>query len=80
MKELQAQVIQTPEQQAWLAKLLVYVFSIEYKAGTENQEVDGLSRAFLTITLIISSWIPILQQELQHLTLIDEFTLVELKT
>ena len=61
LKELQAQVIQTPEQQAWLAKLLGYDFSIEYKAGIENQGANGLSRAFLSITSITSSWIPILQ-------------------
>ena len=56
-----------------------YDFSIEYKAGIENQGANSLSRAFLSITSITSSWIPILQQELQHLTPIDEFTVVELK-
>ena len=36
LKELHAQVIQTPEQHNWLAKLLGYDFTIEYKAGREN--------------------------------------------
>ena len=80
MKELQSQVIQTPEQQAWLAKLLGYDFPIEYKAGTDNQGADGLSRAFMSITALTSSWIPILQQELQHLKPFDEFIAAELKT
>ena len=65
LKELQAQTIQTPEQQAWLTKLLSYDFSIEYKIGKENQRVDVLSRAFLTLTLVTSSWIHTLQQEFQ---------------
>ncbi|XP_025628555.1 uncharacterized protein [Arachis hypogaea] len=46
LKELQAQTIQTPEQQTWLAKLLGYDFEIEYKKGSDNQGADGLSRQF----------------------------------
>jgi len=79
LKELQSQVIQTSEQRAWLAKLLGYDFSIEYKVGTDNQGADGLSRAFLSITALTSSWIPILQQELQHLKPLNEFIVAELK-
>lgn len=44
LKELLTQVIQTPEQQKFLHKLLGYQFSIEYKAGTSNAAADALSR------------------------------------
>jgi len=52
LKEMQAQTIQTPEQQAWLAKLLGYNFVIEYKKGCENQGADSLSRALMSLTTI----------------------------
>ena len=38
------QVIQTPEQQYYLAKLLGYQYSIVYKLGKENCATDALSR------------------------------------
>ncbi|XP_060675813.1 uncharacterized protein LOC132805069 [Ziziphus jujuba] len=44
LRELLTQVIQTPEQQHYLWKLLGYHFSIEYKVGTENSAADALSR------------------------------------
>ena len=37
-------VIQTPEQQKYLAKLLGYQDSIVYKLGKENRVPDALSR------------------------------------
>ena len=37
-------MIQTPEQQQFLQKLLGFQFSIEYKAGKHNTVTDALSR------------------------------------
>ncbi|XP_062075982.1 uncharacterized protein LOC133780122 [Humulus lupulus] len=44
LKELLTQVIQTPEQQQFLHKLMGYQFSIEYKMGKQNSAADALSR------------------------------------
>jgi hypothetical protein len=38
------QVIQTPEQQFYLAKLLGYSYEIVYKPGAQNRVADALSR------------------------------------
>jgi hypothetical protein len=46
LKELLTQVIQTPEQQFYLSKLLGYHYDIEYKTGKTNIVPDALSRAF----------------------------------
>lgn len=46
IRELLSQTIQTPDQQRFLAKLLGYDFTIEYKSGKENVVADALSRAF----------------------------------
>jgi len=80
LKELQALTIQMPKQKAWLAKLLGYDFSIEYRTEKENQGANDLSRAFLTLNSVISLWIPTLQQELQHLRPINEFSETELRS
>ncbi|XP_043725460.1 uncharacterized protein LOC122672017 [Telopea speciosissima] len=45
LKDLNDQVIQTPEQQRWLSKLLGYVFDISYKPGRDNVVADALSRS-----------------------------------
>jgi hypothetical protein len=45
LKELLTQVIQTPEQQHYLSKLLGYHYEIQYKPGTTNVVADALSRA-----------------------------------
>ncbi|WVZ24397.1 hypothetical protein V8G54_002941 [Vigna mungo] len=44
LKELMSQIIQTPEQQIFLSKLLGFDYSIQYKAGKLNVVVDALSR------------------------------------
>ncbi|KAL9450635.1 hypothetical protein AB3S75_012375 [Citrus x aurantiifolia] len=44
IKELFHQVIQTPEQQAYVRKLLGFHFRIEYKPGSSNKVADALSR------------------------------------
>lgn len=44
LKELMSQVAQTPEQQTYLAKLLGYDYSIQYKVGKSNLVADALSR------------------------------------
>ncbi|XP_047258257.1 uncharacterized protein LOC124890465, partial [Capsicum annuum] len=44
LKNLTNQVIQTPEQQKWLGKLVGYDFMIRYLPGRQNKAADALSR------------------------------------
>lgn len=44
LKELLSQIIQTPDQQFYVRKLMGFKFSIEYKSGASNKVVDALSR------------------------------------
>jgi hypothetical protein len=44
LRELMTQIIQTPEQQFYLAKLLGYSYNIVYKPGCQNKVADALSR------------------------------------
>ncbi|KAH9726475.1 hypothetical protein KPL70_008268 [Citrus sinensis] len=44
IKELLQQVIQTPDQQVYLQKLLSFQFRIDYKPGHANRAADALSR------------------------------------
>ncbi|PNY04986.1 hypothetical protein L195_g001420, partial [Trifolium pratense] len=44
LKELITQAVQTPEQQVYLAKLMGYDYSIQYKSGKTNVVADALSR------------------------------------
>lgn len=44
VKYILEQRIATPAQQKWLAKLLGYLFVVEYKQGCENKLADALSR------------------------------------
>lgn len=45
LRHLTEQTLQTPEQEAFLPKLLGYNFTIEYKTGHSNTTADGLSRS-----------------------------------
>lgn len=45
MKEILTQVIQTPEQQHYLSKLLGYHYDIQYKPSKSNIVADALSRS-----------------------------------
>ncbi|XP_072090481.1 uncharacterized protein [Arachis hypogaea] len=78
LKEMQAQTIQTREQQLWLSKLLGYDFTIEYKKGSENKSADALSRSFLSLTMISGALLPRLRQELKAYTLAKELIEAEL--
>jgi hypothetical protein len=44
LRELMTQIIQTPEQQFYLVKILGYSYEILYKPGAQNRVVDALSR------------------------------------
>ena len=44
LKYILEQRIATPAQQKWLAKLLGYLFVVEYKKGCDNKVADALSR------------------------------------
>lgn len=48
LKELLTQVIQTPEQQFYLSKLLGYHYEIQYKPGKSNIVANALSRCHET--------------------------------
>lgn len=55
LKNLTNQVIQTPEQQKWLGKLLGYEFSIVYRPRKQNQAADALSRSPDGVFLALST-------------------------
>lgn len=44
LKELMSQVVQTPEQQMYLARLIGHDYSIQYRSGKSNVAADALSR------------------------------------
>ncbi|PNX60975.1 hypothetical protein L195_g052211, partial [Trifolium pratense] len=65
LRELMTQVIQTPEQQFYLAKLLGYSYEIVYKLGPQNRVADALSRVHcLAITVPHSDLIVKFKEEL----------------
>jgi len=44
LKELMTQIVQTPEQQMYFARLMGYDYSIQYRSGSTNLVADALSR------------------------------------
>nr|KAJ0205923.1 hypothetical protein LSAT_V11C500259630 [Lactuca sativa] len=54
LKHLLTQVIQTPDQHKWAAKLLGYDFEVFYNPGKENRVADALSRKTEAILMTIS--------------------------
>ena len=44
IKEPMSQIVETPEQQFYLAKLIGYDFSIHFKLGNQNAVADALSK------------------------------------
>ncbi|MCH91435.1 hypothetical protein A2U01_0012362, partial [Trifolium medium] len=65
LRELMTQVIQTPEQQFYLAKLLGYSYEIVYKPGPQNRVADALSRVHcLVITVPHLDFITTFKQQL----------------
>lgn len=71
LKSLQDQVIQTPEQQKWLSKLLGFDFEIVYRPGTLNGAADALSRLSSSQLFAISAPVPTLLQEIHSLATSD---------
>ncbi|GJV46329.1 putative nucleotidyltransferase, ribonuclease H [Tanacetum coccineum] len=65
LKHLLAQKVTTPLQHKWLAKLLGYDYTIEYKKGRENVAADALSRVqgVTLFTMAISQVEPLLLEK-----------------
>lgn len=58
LRELMTQIIQTPEQQFYLAKLLGYTYEIVYKPGAQNRVADALSRIHEPTAELLAITIP----------------------
>lgn len=58
IRHMTDQIIQTPEQQEWLPKLLGYDFTIEYKPGRTNLVADALSRScYMAVSTPVTDWL-----------------------
>jgi hypothetical protein len=73
LKELMSQIIQTPEQQMYLARLMGYDYTIQYRSGQTNVVADALSRIpethdaeLLILTVPSFSFIKTLKKELEQ--------------
>jgi hypothetical protein len=76
LRELMTQVIQTPEQQFYLAKLLGYCYEIVYKPDTHNRVADALSRLQDNESTMLAISIPqldFMEKFKEQLNLDDEF-------
>ncbi|GAU36702.1 hypothetical protein TSUD_16140 [Trifolium subterraneum] len=74
LRELMTQVIQTPEQQFYLAKLLGYSYEIVYKPGPQNRIADALSRVqCLVITVPQLDFLATFKQQLAAETEFQQF-------
>jgi len=58
LRELMMQVVQTPEQQYYLSKLLGYTYEIMYKPGSANRVADALSRLDESLPQMIGLTVP----------------------
>ena len=58
LKELLTQVIQTPEQHIYLARLMGYDYQIQYRSGAHNQAADALLRCFDQDSTLLSLSMP----------------------
>lgn len=71
LKHLWEQKITTPAQQQWLAKLMGFDFTIEYKKGRKNCVADALSRkneqgGLAAISTPILVWLDMMKKEVQR--------------
>ncbi|PNX94328.1 Ty3/gypsy retrotransposon protein, partial [Trifolium pratense] len=74
LRELMTQVIQTPEQQFYLAKLLGYSYEIIYKPGPQNRVADALSRVHcLVLTIPQMDFLTTFKQQLAVDTEFQQF-------
>ncbi|MCH80967.1 Ty3/gypsy retrotransposon protein, partial [Trifolium medium] len=73
LKEILTQVIQTPEQQYYLSKLLGYHYEVQYKPGNTNIVADALSRAPDNSSLLLQLTVPqfLFVEELKKELLVD---------
>jgi hypothetical protein len=74
LRELMTHIIQTPEQQFYLAKLLGYSYEIVYKPGPHNRVADALSRVHcLVITVPHLDFLTTFKQQLVQDTEFQQF-------
>lgn len=57
LKELMSQAVQTPEQHVYLAKLIGYDYTIQYRLGKQNVVADALSRMHEPTSEASAYWI-----------------------
>lgn len=80
LRELMSQTVQTPEQHRYLARLLGYDFTIQYRAGRANVVADALSRieeetpaSFLLLSMPQFDFLEDLRKEMESNSTFREF-------